>query len=905
MNFKNVPNKYRPIPFWSWNEKLDTNETREQIEKMDKAGIGGFFMHARGGLQTEYMGDEWFENVKASIDEAEKRGMYAWAYDENGWPSGFGNGKVNGRGLKYVQKYLRCSEGEDSGHENLIVNKDGFCFYFDVNPFYVDTLDIEVTECFINEIYARYYEKVGNGIEGFFTDEPQISRNGIPWSFTLPDEYERKYGENLLDHLVELFKPYGDYKQTRIKFWKLVTDLFSAHYMKPIYDWCVSHGYKFTGHLVCEQSLVSQLTSNGACMPHYEYFTMPGMDWLSRGFGNSLEFHQLRSAARQLGKEQVLSETFALCGHNVGHDELKRIYEYQMVNGVTVLCQHLEGYSNRGIRKRDYPPAMYIQQPWWDYYKMFNDAMSRTGMVLTGGDDCVNVAVLHPQTTAWTLYDDKDYASIWDYNNRFMNVLENLERKHINFHLADETLMERHGRVEGNKLIIGKKQYEIFVMPEHEFILDSTKKLLAEFVANGGIVTTEDKLEYNNVTDIPEITYCRRKFDGYDVYYFVNNTNETFDALINIGNKVMDSVTGELSDFGGKHKFRKGESLIVIDDGQPRQCVSEEKYLKSVDLSGMWQIDSVSENSLTLDYCDYYFDGVLEEKNGYVLNAMYRALDKRKKVRIKCEYSVRVKYKPEKLYLVCETPELFDISVNGRVVNKKDCGYFRDKSFRKLDISDYLCLGDNKIVMEIDFEQSDEVYENLDKSRVFESEKNKLVFDMEIEQIYLVGEFSVECNGDFKPMENNSTYYEGEFIIAEPKKELKLEHIEQQGFVGFAGEVTVSKKFNAEDHDMMIDFEKTGINVIKVEVNGKHVKTFMWEPYTADISEYLVKGENIIKLTLVNNLRNMQGPFHLPQGEVFSVGPNRFFKEPCVWLPGGEPNWNDNRSVVDVTLKNR
>ena len=27
--------------------------------------IGGYFMHARGGLQTEYMGEEWFDNIAA------------------------------------------------------------------------------------------------------------------------------------------------------------------------------------------------------------------------------------------------------------------------------------------------------------------------------------------------------------------------------------------------------------------------------------------------------------------------------------------------------------------------------------------------------------------------------------------------------------------------------------------------------------------------------------------------------------------------------------------------------------------------------------------------------------------------------------------------------------------------
>ncbi len=904
MDFKNVPKEYRPIPFWSWNEKLETEETREQIRKMNDAGIGGFFMHARGGLQTEYMGEEWFENIEASADEAEKTGMHAWAYDENGWPSGFGGGKVNGKGLKYQQKYLRYKEGEDPDHEHLIINKDGFCFYYDVNPFYVDTLDLEVTQDFIKEIYEPYYEKFGNRIEGFFTDEPQISRKGIPWSFKYPEEYKNRYGEDILESLIELYRPVGNYKQTRIKFWKLVTDLFSAHFMKPLYDWCVAHNYQFTGHLVCEERFASQLTSNGACMPHYEYFTMPGMDWLGRHNEKRLEQHQLRSAARQLGKRQVLSETFACCGHNVGHDELKWIYEYQMVNGVTVLCQHLEGYSNRGLRKRDYPPAMYIQQPWWKDYKMFNDAMSRTGMVLTGGDDCVDVVVLHPQTTAWSMYDCTDDKPLNDYSWRYMDMLMRLEAKHINFHLADETIMERHGRVEGNELVIGEKRYKTFVLPEHEFLFDNTKRLLEEFKANGGIITTEDQLEFNDVIDIPEITYCQRKFDDHDVYFFVNSTEGTYDATIKVGNKVLDPVTGELSDFSGKHTFKKYASLIVIDDRKGRVAVPEKKALKPVDLSGTWNIDAVTENSITLDYCDYYFDGVLEEKNGYILNAMYRAIERMKKTHITCEYTIEATYKPESIYLACEMPQLFDIKVNGEVIDKTDCGYFRDKSFRKIDIAKYFKLGENKIVLDIDFEQSAAVYENIEKSKVFESEKNKLTFDVELEQIYLVGDFSVATPGEFKPMPRNSTYYEGSFIIAEPKKEISLVNIEQQGFVGFAGDITVSKKFKTEDLDLMLDFVKTGINVIKAKVNGKDVETFMWEPFTADISEYLVKGENTLQLTLVNNLRNMQGPFHLPEGEAFGVGPDKFYKERCVWS-GGWKDWNDNRSIVDITLKNR
>ncbi|HCL04124.1 MAG TPA: hypothetical protein DHW61_17230, partial [Lachnoclostridium phytofermentans] len=78
--------KYKSIPFWSWNDKLQPEELRAQIREMKDVGMGGFFMHARGGLKTPYMEDEWFDCVEACIDEAKKLDMNAWCYDENGWP---------------------------------------------------------------------------------------------------------------------------------------------------------------------------------------------------------------------------------------------------------------------------------------------------------------------------------------------------------------------------------------------------------------------------------------------------------------------------------------------------------------------------------------------------------------------------------------------------------------------------------------------------------------------------------------------------------------------------------------------------------------------------------------------------------------------------------------------------
>lgn len=613
MNFKNIPKKYRPIPFWSWNEKLDVFETAEQVHKMDDVGIGGFFMHARGGLQTEYMGKEWFSNVESAVKAGEETDMGAWAYDENGWPSGFGNGYVNGKGVEYQQKYLRMSETEPD--ENIIGKCGEHWFYFDVNPFYVDVLDKNVIAEFIEYAYKPYYEKYGNRIEGFFTDEPQISRNGIPWSFVYNDEYKSRYGENISEHLEELFLPVGDYKNTRVKFWKMVTELFSSAFMKQIYDKCGEWGLKLTGHLVLEENLLIQLTSNGACMPHYEYMHIPGMDWLGRNIVDCLTPMQVSSVCDQLGKKQVLSETFALCGHNVSFAELKGIYEWQMVHGINLLCQHLEGYSIRGIRKRDYPPAMYCQQPWWSEYKGFVDAMSREGMVLADSKKYADVLIIHPQTTAWSIYagnqaKNAENEKISELNQKLLFLMKTLEKKHIMYHFGDETIMERHAEVRDGKIVIGEQSYSYVIDSVCEILLPNTENLIEEFKAQGGKIVTAEELPENDVCDNGEITYVKRVNDGYTVHYFVNTSKDRKSANINVAGKKLDIYSGDLVDFAMNYEFEPWGSLMVIED---ETVVKEGKEQNIITLDGNLEILNPVQNAITLDFCDYYFDGELIE----------------------------------------------------------------------------------------------------------------------------------------------------------------------------------------------------------------------------------------------------------------------------------------------------
>jgi hypothetical protein len=88
MCLENPSKAMRPVAFWFLNHRLEESELRRQIHEMDQQGLGGFMLHARDGLRSTYLGEDWEHALRICLEEAERRGMDVWLYDENHYPSG-------------------------------------------------------------------------------------------------------------------------------------------------------------------------------------------------------------------------------------------------------------------------------------------------------------------------------------------------------------------------------------------------------------------------------------------------------------------------------------------------------------------------------------------------------------------------------------------------------------------------------------------------------------------------------------------------------------------------------------------------------------------------------------------------------------------------------------------------
>lgn len=468
--FMNPSARYRSMPFWGWNDKLEEDELVRQIHAMKDAGVGGFFMHSRDGLETEYMGEEWFSCIKTAVKEAKSLGMYAWLYDEDRWPSGTAGGRVTREGgddycckgltlevwkgsdfswrtdsrvlalyrahisgmkLTFLERIPMekgqrrkdiCLKPEESLLiARLEVSGKSEWFNHEAPP---DNLNPEGVGYFIRQTHERYREllgeEFGKTVQGIFTDEPSLAdrhtafppdRGWIPWTYGFASFYKERRGRDPLDTIPYIYFECAGSRKARHDYWHTIAERYSESYSRQIGAWCEEAGIIYTGHFLQEDKLGLCTRVNGSIMPHYQYQRVPGIDMLGERTEEYLTVKQCTSVANQFDKPRVLSETYGCTGWEFTMEGQKWMGDWQFVLGVNLRCQHLSLYSIHGCRKRDYPPCFNYNTSWWHKNRVVEDYFARLSSVLSQGRPIRRVLLMHPHTTAWSRLGTNPYGN--------------------------------------------------------------------------------------------------------------------------------------------------------------------------------------------------------------------------------------------------------------------------------------------------------------------------------------------------------------------------------------------------------------------------------------------------------------------------------------------------------------
>lgn len=279
--FQTPPADCGGVPFWSWNGVLERQQLLTQVDDQIAMGMGAVQPHSRIGLQTPYLGAEWFGHVKAVTEHAKTRGRRVWIYDEDRWPSGYAGGLATketwtrAQFLRFTKNGdLKSLQAQDSGNEwrrrtgegKLLAryevstndqgqvlsyrrlnqdeaNKPGIWYAFEESvkesPWfngtaYLDTLNPAAVRKFLEVTHERYAQELGSEmgktVAAFFTDEPALTcmrslstpeglkTDGIvAWTGDLAQTFQHFSGIDILDRVPELFLDRADGAHAQVR----------------------------------------------------------------------------------------------------------------------------------------------------------------------------------------------------------------------------------------------------------------------------------------------------------------------------------------------------------------------------------------------------------------------------------------------------------------------------------------------------------------------------------------------------------------------------------------------------------------------------------------------------------------------------------------------------------------
>jgi hypothetical protein len=549
--FNNPSSQFRAKPFWAWNDALEADELRRQILVFKEMGFGGFLMHSRVGLKTPYLGKEWFEVIKACIDEAKKGDMEAWLYDEDRWPSGAGGGFVTSNpdyqqcemvitnqcklsdfnwpdkiedlyifAILFEDEKIRSYQKIENQQQILNLEPENQIVTFTPkrqepsswynNTTYLDTLNTEAVLKFIEVTHEAYKQHVGDefgkAIPGIFTDEPNYGtafrqwaehEGSLPWTTKLPQFFAELFDYDITSKLPELFFPLtgNNQSQARHHFYRCITRMFAEAFSGQIGKWCEENNLLSTGHVLEEDPISSSISTVGSQMQFYAYMQSPGVDILTQYRLEYTAVKQCVSVARQRGRKWVMSELYGCTGWETTFETYKHSGDWQAVLGITLRVPHLSWYSMAGEAKRDYPASIHFQSPWHKEYKYIEDYFSRVNVLMTAGKPVCDLVVIYPGES-YTLVFDRD----WEKNDQIKNMDKDyndmvkwLLGGHVDFDFAEEHLLvEFQSSVDkdeqGPYLQIGEMKYRAVFVPPVLTIRQTTFELLVEFDKRGGTV---------------------------------------------------------------------------------------------------------------------------------------------------------------------------------------------------------------------------------------------------------------------------------------------------------------------------------------------------------------------------------------------------------------------------------
>lgn len=545
--FERPPDDAKIMMRWWWfGPAVTKTELEREMRLMKEGGIGGFEVQpvypllpddATAGFKNlPYLSDEFLDALRFTSAKARELGLRMDLTLGSGWP--FGGPQVPitdaaaalrtervkvepnsrriplpniGPGEKFLAAFAADNFREltdihdgavwlDSNaqgpHEIIffVASRTGMQVKrpaVGAEGYVLNHLDARATDHYLKNVGDRLLQAFGpNPPYAVFCDSLEVYNQD--WTPDFLEQFKQRRGYDLKPYLPALIADVGPKTYEIRRDWGMtLTELYNERFLQPLHDWSRRNKTLLR---------VQNYGVPAVNLAGYENVDLPegeGAQWrVVRGT------RWASSASHIFGRPVTSSETWTWLHSPVFRAsplDMKAEADRHFLMGINQLIGHGWPYTAEGVEYpgwRFYAAAVFDEKnPWWIVMPDVATYLQRLSYLLRQGTAINDVALYLPTNDGWASFKKGDPHLIEILRERVgTDAIGAILDNGYNFDFFDDDILLKHGRVEGNFLMLGDARYRVVVLPNVERVPLETMRKLEQFATNGGIVIATRRL---------------------------------------------------------------------------------------------------------------------------------------------------------------------------------------------------------------------------------------------------------------------------------------------------------------------------------------------------------------------------------------------------------------------------